>query len=284
MGGRLVFGHVPQASFVNLEPRLNALLRWIGERAGVTLLRRQVRSYDELVRLLRAGSLDVAWLPPIPFARLDGERVVRPLVSAERGGRDAYVSMIVTRVDAAARTLADLRGKRMAWVDPLSATGYVVPRIRVAVRFPGGSPFGAEAFYGSHVAVVHAVLDGHADAGATYGGFSDHGVLTRGAFAELGAGASDLRVVEAFGAIPADVVAVHARVDPDTELALATAFEGASAVPAMLDAIRVTFGAMSFVRKRLVGYDALRNELEHGVDSGVIPAAAAFLSTRPPPV
>jgi hypothetical protein len=40
---------------------------------------------------------------------------------------------------------------------------------------------------------------------------------------------------------------------------------------------------MYFVRKPLVGYDVLREEVEHGVDSGIIPAAAAFLSTRPPP-
>ena len=43
------------------------------------------------------------------------------------------------------------------------------------------------------------------------------------------------------------------------------------------------FGAMAFVRKLIMRYDMLRTELEQGVDSGVIPAAAAFLSTRPPP-
>jgi hypothetical protein len=51
----------------------------------------------------------------------------------------------------------------------------------------------------------------------------------------------------------------------------------------MLDTVRTTFGAMCFSRRPVVGYDMLRTELEHGVDSGVIPAAAAFLSTRPPP-
>lgn len=281
---RLVFGHVPRPSFVGVEPRLNALLRWVGGRAGVTILRRQVGSYDELVSLLRAGNLDVAWLPPIPFARLDADGIVRALVCAERGGHDSYVSVVVTRVDSSIGSLPDLRGKRMGWVDPLSATGYVVPRVRLAARFrEPQSLFAAETFFGSHAAVVSAVLDKIVDVGATYGGFTERGELARGAYQEVGARASDLRVVEAFGAIPPDVVAVHSRVDDRLHLALASAFEATSEDTEMLDCVHLTFGAMYFVRKPVVGYDTLRTEVEHGVDSGVIPAAAAFLSTKPPP-
>jgi phosphate/phosphite/phosphonate ABC transporter binding protein len=273
---RLTFGLVPPPSFVGFEPRLNALMRFIGERAGLTLLRRNVGSYDELVRALRNGAIDVAWLPPIPFARLDSEGVVRSLVCAERGGADAYVAVLFTRADSSVFSLNDVRDKRVGWVDPLSTTGYVVPRMRLSVRFPEGTEiFSKETFYGSHAAVIRAVLDGAVDVGASYGGFSERGELVRGAFADFGAHSADLRVVDAFGAIPADVIAIHTSVG--------AAFEATSGEPAMLDAIRTTFGAMSFVRKPVVGYDMLRTEIEHGVDSGVIPAAAAFLSTKPPP-
>jgi phosphonate transport system substrate-binding protein len=281
---RLTFGLVPPPSFVGFEPRLNALMRFIGERAGVTLVRRNVGSYDELVRALRNGTIDVAWLPPIPVARLDGEGVVRALVCAERGGSEAYVAVLFTRADSHIFTLNDVRGTRVGWVDPLSTTGYVVPRLRLAVRFPEGTEiFSKETFYGSHAGVIRAVLDGAVDVGASYGGFSERGELVRGAFADFGAQSADLRVVDAFGAIPADVIAVHRSVGAEAEASLATAFEATCTEPAMLDAIRTTFGAMSFVRKPVVGYDMLRTEIEHGVDSGVIPAAAAFLSTKPPP-
>lgn len=281
---RLTFGLVPPPSFVGFEPRLNALMRFIGERAGITLVRRHVGSYDELVRLLRSGALDVAWLPPIPFARLEAEAVVRSLVCAERGGSEAYVAVLFARADSALFALSDIRGKRVGWVDPLSTTGYVIPRMRLSVRFPEGAQiFDKETFFGSHAAVIRAVLDGAVDVGASYGGFSERGELVRGAFSDFGAQAADLRVVDAFGAIPSDVIAIHSTISVDEEAWLATAFEATSEEPAMLDAIRSTFGAMAFVRKPAVGYDLLRSEVEHGVDSGVIPAAAAFLSTKPPP-
>jgi phosphate/phosphite/phosphonate ABC transporter binding protein len=281
---RLTFGLVPPPSFVGFVPLLTALMILIGERAGITLVRRHVGSYDELVRSLRSGTIDVAWLPPIPFARLEGEAVVRALVCAERGGSEAYVAVLFTRADSAVFALSDVRGKRVGWVDPLSTTGYVIPRMRLSVRFPEGSEiFGKETFYGSHAAVIRAVLDGVVDVGASYGGFSQRGELVRGAFSDFGAHAADLRVVDAFGAIPSDVIAIHSKVGAEVEALLAAAFEATSAEPAMLDAIRTTFGAMAFVRKPVVGYDLLRTEIEHGVDSGVIPAAAAFLSTKPPP-
>lgn len=280
---RLSFGLVPPPSFLGVEPRVNAFLRWVGERAGVQLVRRQARSYDELVKLLRSGDLDVAWLPPIPFARLDEEGIVRALVTAERGGVDQYVSVMLARSDSSVFVLADVKGKRVGWVDPLSATGYVVPRMRLAARFPGARVFASETFFGSHAAVARAVLEGTVDVGATYGGFGDDGSLVRGPFLELGADAARLRVVEAFGAIPPDVIAIHSRVDEPTADALAVAFEQTSKDPLALEHVHVLFGAMFFIKKPLVGYDLLRTEVEHGVDSGVIPAAAAFLSTRPPP-
>ncbi len=278
---RLAFGLVPPPSFLGHD-RINALLRWIGDRAGVPLVRHHVGSYDELVRLLRGGTIDVAWLPPIPFARLEEERVVRPLVRAERGGKSSFVAILFSRMKSSVYSLEDLRGRHVGWVDPLSTTGYVVPRMRLAARFPGPL-FGRETFFGSHAAVVRAVLDGAVDVGASYGGFDESGELVRGAFLDLGAFADDLRVLQAFDAIPPDVIAVHTHVEPPLANALATAFETTSSEPAMLDAVRAVFGALFFSRTSIEGYDRLRQEVDRGVDSGVIPAAAGFLSTRPPP-
>lgn len=284
MSEKLVFGLVPPPSFVGLEPRLSALFRFLAERSGVTLVRKHVTSYDELVKRLRRGELDLAWLPPIPFVRLDGENIVNALVCAERGSEESFVSVLITRDDSPIEALPQVRGKKVGWVDPLSSTGYVVPRMRLAGRFRDErNLFSEEKFFGSHAAVVRAVLEETVDVGATYAGFSDQGVLVRGAFTEVGAQAHEIRVVEAFGSIPTDVIAIQASIAPDIQESLAAAFEATREVPMVLDAVRAIFGAFAFARKPLVGYDMLRAEIEHGVDSGVIPAASAFLSTRPPP-
>jgi phosphate/phosphite/phosphonate ABC transporter binding protein len=279
---RLVFGLVPPPSFAAAEPRVAFILRYLGDAASVMLVRRHVDSYEALALALKNGDIDVAWLPPIPFARLAADGVVNELVCAERAGRDTFVAVLIVRADANISTRDDLRGKRVAWVDPLSATGYVVPRVRLASSgFDPTKSFGKESFYGSHPAVVRAVLEGEADVGATYAGFGDRGEIVRGAFLEVGASADDLLVVDSFGTIPPDVVAVASRTPSDVTKRIATALLEADGE--VLDAIRAVFGVVRFTCEPLVGYDSLRAEVEVGVDSGVIPAAAAFLSTRPPP-
>lgn len=280
---RLSFGLVPPASFVGVDRHLGGLLRWLETRTGLTIVRRQVASYDDLARLLRVGVLHAAWLPPILYARLEDEGVVSALVSAERGGSEPFVAVMVARAGSRIASLEDLAGTRAAWVDPLSATGYVVPRLRLASQ--GKDPsrlFRSEAFFGSHAAVVRAVLDGAADVGATYAGLGSRGELLRGAFSEVGALSDDLQVVGDFGALPPDVIAARKSLPEDVRARLAEAFEATSEEPAMLDAVRTTFGALRLVRKPLEGYDDLRRELDQGQKAEAIEASSAFLSTRPP--
>ena len=260
---------------------MNELLGWVSERTGAQLVRRQVASYDDLARLLRGGVLQVAWLPPILFARLDVEGVVRELVCADRGSGATYVSALVARAGGSVRALEDARGKRVGWVDPLSAAGYVVPRLRLAhLGHAPGAYFAEESFLGSHAAVVRAVLDGSVDVGATYAGFDADGALARGAFRDVGARADELAIVESFGPVPSDVVAVHSAVPAELATLLAEAFEAASADPVAREAVQRTFDAERLTRQPLAGHDLLRAEIAVARDSDVIPAAAAFLSPR----
>jgi hypothetical protein len=79
------------------------------------------------------------------------------------------------------------------------------------------------------------------------------------------------------------VIAVHTRISERHGQALSAAFEATVSDPSMVDAVRAIFGATSFGRRPIASYELLRSEVERGVDSGVLPASAAFLSTRPPP-
>lgn len=278
---RLLFGLVPPPAFDAAEPRVNQVLRAVSERAGVMLVRRHVESYDHLATRLRGGELDVAWLPPILFARLASDKLVTELVCGERAGRDTFTSVLIARADSGISTRRDLAGRRAGWVDPLSATGYVIPRIRLAsAGFNPSRLFRSETFLGSHTAVARAVLEGGVDVGATFAGFGEGGEPVRGAFLDLGPRSEDILIVDSYSTIPPDVIAIRPSVPPETRERVAKAFEEASGEA--LDAIRTVFGVLCFVRKPITGYDMLLTEVDQGVDSGIIPAAAAFLSTRPP--
>ena len=92
---RLVFGlAVPEASAVP-DAHTGPLIRWIGARAGVELVRFQVPSYEALARQMVEGSLHLAWLPPIVFVRLEREGIAVPLVANRRGRTAGYQSVLL---------------------------------------------------------------------------------------------------------------------------------------------------------------------------------------------
>ncbi len=168
---RLVFGHVARDESADDRTRMQAFAAVLAKQAGVRVEVAEAEGYEKLAMMVDAREVDLAWLPPIPFIALERKAAAVPLVSHHRGGRADFHSVIVVTADSRIRTPVGLKGKRAAWVDPYSAAGYAMPRIQLAAL--GVDPrtaFASERFYGSHDAVVRAVLAGKADFGATYAG------------------------------------------------------------------------------------------------------------------
>ena len=118
------------------------------------------------------------------------------------------------RDDSTLMDIADLRGKRAAWVDAWSAAGYVIPRLRLRLSGADVSTlFREEHFYGTHSAAVRAVLDGEADVAGTYAQTDESGRVVDGPWTEIEG--ARVRVLVTFGDIPADVFAVTPAV-PET--------------------------------------------------------------------
>jgi ABC-type phosphate/phosphonate transport system substrate-binding protein len=151
------------------QTRFRATCTRIGEAIGAELEPHTARDYGELTKAFEAGSLGLAWVPPITAARLVRRHLVLPLALPLRQGRTTYCSVIVAHEDAAS-DLGAYRTPRVAWVDPESAAGYLAGRGPLLERCGG---FASEQFLGSHSAVVDAVALRAVDLGATFGAFDD---------------------------------------------------------------------------------------------------------------
>jgi phosphonate transport system substrate-binding protein len=88
-------------------------------------------------------------------------------------GKSTFTSRIYVRRDSGLKTLEDLRGKTIAFVDPSSSSGYTYPMVllmqRGLVKDRDPKTFFREvAFAGSHDAAMRALLNGHVDAIASF--------------------------------------------------------------------------------------------------------------------
>lgn len=132
-GERLVLGLVPSARLRERDPRTRAFVHALGERTSLYLVERAVSTYEELEHEMTLGQIDVAWLPPLVFARLERDAVAVALVTRVEE-RDTYASVLVAKAGSGVATLEHLAGRDVAWVNPLSASGYVVPRLGLIAR------------------------------------------------------------------------------------------------------------------------------------------------------
>jgi len=211
----LRLGILPLSDSEATRTRVLAFCDALGQALDRPVTPRQTRDYRELVELLEAGELSIAWVPPIAAARGVREGTVRAAALAVRSGAAGYSTALIVPAGSEIRRAADLCGARAAWVDDGSAGGYLV--IRAALREAGidlGSAFGHEDFVHSHSAVAHAVLEGRADVGATY--FSFHPGTTeiaRASWKDLPGASGSVRILAHAGPIPSDLLAVHHAVD-----------------------------------------------------------------------
>lgn len=84
---------------------------------------------------------------------------------AVRFGYDWYAAMIVVRRDSDIQTLADLNGRKWAYPDAASTSGYLYP---VYMFQENGITVGETVEAGSHDAAMKAVLNGEADFGTAF--------------------------------------------------------------------------------------------------------------------
>jgi phosphonate transport system substrate-binding protein len=105
-------------------------------------------------------------------AWLDTNGGVEPLfVAREADGGISYISVMVVRADSGITGLEQLRGKSLAWADPNSTSGYLVPRseLRAAgIGTESGQYFSRTGFGGGHEQAVVAVLQRQYDAAVTW--------------------------------------------------------------------------------------------------------------------
>jgi phosphonate transport system substrate-binding protein len=167
-------------------------------------------SYAAQVEAMCAGSVDVGFFAPLQMTLLLGKSCGTPILGALRNNENGqlattYNSQILVRADSGITSLADLKGKKFAFVDALSASGFVYPSLTIK-KDTGQEPktfFSQTIFAGGHPQAALAVYNKQVDAAATFIDVRD----------QLVAANPDIKtatkVIKTAGPIPNDGVAVR---------------------------------------------------------------------------
>lgn len=249
----LKLSRIPHISQEQTRAENEPLAAYLSKRLGRDVVIDIPKDYDAVIGQLARGEVDIAILAPLTYVvakkRMPELVLVAQLV-AEGSGQ--YWTYIVTAADSPVKTLPDLNGKRFAFVDRRSTTGYLLP---LGMLHAANVKVGNASFAGSHPDVVDLVLKHKVEAGAiastTFGIMKDAKLKER------------LRILAKSDPVPFDAVVVQPNLPAETVtllrktlLELSTRTEEGRAV---LQGLTLSNG---FVAGSDANYDGVRKTVE----------------------
>jgi phosphonate transport system substrate-binding protein len=178
-------------------------------------------SYHGVIDGIQRGTIDVALVGALSYVQARMTVPVRVLLRTVRRGTKSYRGVVVVPKESPAQGLGDLRGKRFAFVDKTSTSGYLYPRMLLKEAGLDAEADITPLFAGSHREVVEWVAGGKADAGACFQGAPE--MLER---------PEALRVVARTGDIVGDPVVVKPGLAPELAKRLRSALIDLASTPA----------------------------------------------------
>ena len=129
--------------------------------------------YAGVMQGIAAGQLEAAEFGASGFAGawLDCKCIEPVVVPQEADGSTYYYSVMVMRADSGIKSLADMKGRSLAWADPNSTSGYLIPSATLKTKgidLKDGGYFTKTGFSGGHEQGVVAVLNRQYDAAVTW--------------------------------------------------------------------------------------------------------------------
>ena len=223
--GVFTIAYAPNESTTESADARNGLAKDLSEALGCEVEEIQASDYNAIIEALRTGKADMAYMGSQALA-LGVERTdLEPIVmKAEEGDPEKaiYHSVLITsNSNQEINSIEDIQGKTMAFVDPDSTSGNLVPTAEIIKAFPdeelnsdmlhtNGDFFEAVSFSGSHQAGLQAVIKGDVDVVP----ISDQ--ILASEIAHGNAKEEDVKVIHESGAIPAEAMVVGEHVSEET--------------------------------------------------------------------
>lgn len=114
----------PDRTWLSYRKLFQEVARSLGKELGFV----QRKTYEEMNRLLATGQVELAWICTGAWPQLREQRAARLLVVPQVRGKTTYRGYLVVSPPLRGAHLSQLAGLVIAYSDPLSLTGYRLPR------------------------------------------------------------------------------------------------------------------------------------------------------------
>lgn len=221
--------YAPNKSTTDSTDARSTLAKDLGKVINMEVKEIQASDYTAIIEALRTGKADMAYMGALAVAMGSERAGVTPIVMKAPNGDKAqavYHSVFITQKDNnEINSIKDFKGKTIAFVDPDSTSGNLVPTSEIMKAFPdlhltnekihtNVEFFEAVSFSGKHQAGLQAVIKGDVDIVP----ISDQ--IMASEFKNGNADENAVKVVHSSAAIPAEAMVVSKTVNEDLKKTL----------------------------------------------------------------
>ncbi len=163
----LILAIHPYRAAEDLLNRFTPLARYLENRIGHPVQVVVSANYGAHINHVGRGEADIAYLGPASYVELVRRYGPQNILARQSvNGSPTFTGKIVTRADGTVTSIQDLRGKRMAFGDPVSTMSHLVPHYMLLHAGVSSADLAAYEFLENHDDVALGVLMGVFDAGA----------------------------------------------------------------------------------------------------------------------
>lgn len=219
-------------------------------------------SYIAVVEAFGTKRADVSTLNTFGYILANEKYGVQALITSIRYGSPTYRAQIIARADGPVKSLKDITGKKFAYVDPASTSGFLLPK----KLFKDENIRPKETVFAQrHDNVVMMVYNKQVDAGATYYTPPENGVVNdarRLVLKQHPDVLEKIKIVHLTGEIPNDPIVFRKDLPDEMKNIIADAFIKFVATSQGKDTLNAIFSITALKRTDDKEYDSVRKMLK----------------------
>ncbi|MES3038505.1 MAG: phosphate/phosphite/phosphonate ABC transporter substrate-binding protein [Bdellovibrionota bacterium] len=221
------------------------------------------QSYVAVVEAFGTKRADVAAMTTFSYLLAHDKYGAEALITVLRHGEATYKAMFVAKAGGPIKTVADLNGKKVAFVDPASTSGYILPMKLLKSRnvVPKETVFAAK-----HDNVISMVYQGQVDGGAAFytppgpdGKLDDARRLVLTQYPDV---EKKVAIIELTDAVPNDPVIFRKELPPEMKTKIVDALLAFVKTPEGAKAFKEIYAVTDLKKATDADYDIVRGMLK----------------------
>ena len=234
-------GFVPLKNSEKLVEDLKPISDYLSERLGVKVEAFTASNYIGVVEGLGSGSVDFGIIPPFSSLLAQKQSNAKPILTSKgKTGKPGYTAELYVRKDSGIKSLQDVKGKKVAFVDPSSSSGYIYPGAMLVNAGLNLDKDISYQFSGGHDKSLQLLLNKDVDVIATFDGVEDRYAK------DFPQAKTDIQKLATSDMIPGVMVTTSSKMDKELQKKLEQALRDIEKNPKMKELFTKMFSITGF--------------------------------------